>query len=108
MPHLTREALETLTFPFTQRLTGGHPTQLVTLPGGASLRRYHRILLEGAKVPSIVVMELGDNPLKSEEAAKAPTSTELPFLNVQRYLARGGVPVPEILQYDSEHGLIYN
>jgi aminoglycoside/choline kinase family phosphotransferase len=109
MPHQTREALEKITFPVVKELTGGTPTQLMTLPGGASVRRYHRITLEGAAVPSIVVMELGDNPLKSEEAAKAGTiPTELPFLNIQRYLARGGVPVPAILRYDADHDLIYH
>ena len=54
-----------------------------------------------------MVMELGDNPLKSEEAAKGAAPTELPFINVQRYLARAGASVPEIYRYDAERGLIY-
>ena len=52
-------------------------------------------------------MELGDNPLKSEEAAKGAAPTELPFINVQRYLARAGAAVPAIYRYDAERGLIY-
>jgi aminoglycoside/choline kinase family phosphotransferase len=107
MPHLNREALEALTFPVAVELTNGRNPQLVTLPGGASVRRYHRITIEPGSSSSLIVMELGDNPLKSEEAAKSTTPTELPFLNVQRYLARGGVLVPAIYRFDSEHGFIY-
>ena len=44
---------------------------------------------------------------KSEEAAKGAAPTELPFINVQRYLARAGVAVPAIYRYDAERGLIY-
>jgi N-acetylmuramate 1-kinase len=107
MPHLPREALEKLTFPVAVELTGGKSPRLETLPGGASIRRYHRITLDGGNAPSIMVMELGDNPLKSEEAAKAATPTELPFINVQRYLARAGVAVPAIHRYDADNGFIY-
>jgi N-acetylmuramate 1-kinase len=107
MPHLTREELERLTFPVAVELTGGHNPTLMTLPGGASIRRYHRIALEGGNAPTIMVMELGDNPLKSEEASKAAAPAELPFINVQRYLARGGVAVPAIHRYDAERGFMY-
>ena len=54
-----------------------------------------------------MVMELGDNPLKSEEAAKGAAPSELPFINVQRYLARAGASVPAIYRYDAERGLLY-
>ena len=107
MPHLTHDELTRTTFPVAAELTGGRATQLVTLPGGASLRRYHRIVLEGGNAPTLVVMELGDNPLKSEEAAKGAAPTELPFINVQRYLARAGAAVPAIHRYDAERGLLY-
>ena len=75
MPHMSVEALERAIFPVAQQLTGGHNPHLETLEGGASIRRYHRITLAGARTPSIVVMELGDNPLKSEEAGKAAAPT---------------------------------
>jgi aminoglycoside/choline kinase family phosphotransferase len=54
-----------------------------------------------------MVMELGDNPLKSEEAAKGAAPAELPFINVQRYLARAGAAVPAIYRYDAERGFVY-
>ena len=107
MPHLPAEALERVLFPVAQELTGGRNPRLETLPGGASIRRYHRVTVDGGKWPSVMVMELGDNPLKSEEAAKGAAPTELPFINVQRYLARAGAPVPTIFRFDAERGFLY-
>ncbi|HEX8951347.1 MAG TPA: phosphotransferase, partial [Polyangia bacterium] len=86
---------------------GGHHPRLLTLAGGASIRRYHRVTLEGGRLPTVMVMELGDNPLKSEEAAKGAAPTELPFINVQRYLARAGAAVPAVYRYDAERGFVY-
>jgi aminoglycoside/choline kinase family phosphotransferase len=103
MGYLAKEALERATFPVAAELLGSGAAHLVTLPGGASVRHYHRIEV-GAR--SLLVMELGDDPLKSEEASKAVVK-ELPFLNVQRYLARAGVAVPEIYRYDGQLGLVY-
>lgn len=107
MPHLSHDDLTRAIFPVAAELTGGRAISLETLPGGASIRRYHRIALEGGDAPTLIVMELGDNPLKSEEAAKGAAPTELPFINVQRYLARAGASVPTIHRYDSERGLLY-
>lgn len=109
MPHLLPEDLARIVFPVASAITGGDNPGLVTLPGGASLRRYHRVTVEGGRPPSIVVMELGDNPLGSEEAAKksATAATELPFINVQRYLLRAGAAVPAIYRYDEARGLLY-
>jgi aminoglycoside/choline kinase family phosphotransferase len=105
--HLTPDELARTIFPVAQQLSGGHSPRLETLAGGASIRRYHRVALDGGKLPSLVVMELGDNPLKSEEAAGAAAPTELPFINVQRYLARAGAAVPAIYRYDEARGLVY-
>lgn len=109
MPHLNQEALERHIFPVARELMhggSGNP-KLTTLAGGASVRRYHRVEIAGANPPSIVVMELGDNPLKSEEASGAAVPRELPFINVQRYLERGGVAVPHIHRFDQDLGLLY-
>lgn len=108
MPHLSPEDLARTIFPVAVELSGGgqHP-RLETLAGGASIRRYHRVTLEGGKLPTVMVMELGDNPLKSEEAAKGAAPAELPFMNVQRYLARAGAAVPTVYRYDAERGFVY-
>jgi aminoglycoside/choline kinase family phosphotransferase len=107
MGYLTTNELEQATFPVAHELIGGDRPRVLTLPGGASIRRYHRISVDGGRAPSLLVMELGDNPLQSEEAAKGGAPRELPFLNVQRYLARAGVAVPEIHRFDSARGLLY-
>jgi aminoglycoside/choline kinase family phosphotransferase len=107
MTYLSPEALAENIFPVARSLLGGQPSRLLTLPGGASVRRYHRVSLEGARQPSLLVMELGDSPLKAEEATAGAAPTELPFINMARYLARAGMAVPEIYRYDDSRGLIY-
>lgn len=107
MPHLSADELSRTIFPVAQQLTGGSNPRLETLAGGASVRRYHRVTLDGGKLASLVVMELGDNPLKSEEASGSAAPTELPFINVQRYLARAGAAVPAIYRHDETRGLVY-
>jgi aminoglycoside/choline kinase family phosphotransferase len=107
MPHLSPEDLTRVLFPVATELNGGRHPRLETLPGGASIRRYHRITFDGGKQPTLMVMELGDNPLKPEEAAKDAAPAELPFINVQRYLAAAGASVPIIYRYDAERGFLY-
>ncbi len=105
MGYLTKDSLEAATFPVAVELLGPGRATFVTLEGGASVRHYHRLSVDGK---SLLVMELGDDPLKSEEASKAGAAPkELPFLDVQRYLSRAGIGVPEIYRYDSQLGLIY-
>ena len=108
MPHLSPEDLARTIFPVAVELSGGGKNpRLETLAGGASIRRYHRVTVDGGKLSSVMVMELGDNPLKSEEAAKGAAPAELPFINVQRYLARAGAAVPEVYRYEAERGFVY-
>jgi aminoglycoside/choline kinase family phosphotransferase len=107
MPYLSPEALHKIVEPVAHELSGGRVTRIATMPGGASLRRYHRVELASGLPDSLVVMELGETATKSEEAVKGGPPTELPFVNVQRYLAAAGVPVPLLHRHDAEHGLIY-
>src|SRR5690606_4963180 len=51
---------------------------------------------------SHVCMLMTEDGQKSEEIGKGGASTELPFLNVHRYLEALGVRVPHILRYDAE------
>lgn len=98
---------------FGARLLGVEPAAAATrlLAGDASARRYHRVEALGR---SAVVMEL---PGPNQPAPGLPTTRgrvapggvvteELPFLNVQRYLARAGYPVPGILGQDLTAGLV--
>ncbi len=84
--------------------TGQPAGRVQRLPGGAGNRIYWRV--HGLTGASAIVMELPADPVKSEEASKDHAPTELPFLNVQRYLARIGVRVPRILLDAAKDGFL--
>jgi aminoglycoside/choline kinase family phosphotransferase len=107
---LERPRLDEVLVPFVRELVGGQPGpggSVETMAGDASTRRYHRVRIPGSNPASLVVMELPDEPMKSDEAT-APDSAppELPFLNMQRYLAAGGIPVPRVFRADMRRGLV--
>ncbi|MCA2976940.1 MAG: phosphotransferase [Myxococcaceae bacterium] len=77
---------------------------IVKLKGDASNRSYYRV---GAPPDAFVVMVMPpDAAKKSEEATKGDAPTELPFVNVHRYLERLGVRVPRIYAYDEPAGMM--
>ena len=82
-----------------RRLYGG-PREIArfeTLKGDASSRRYHRVELAPGAVPArLIVMELPEDALRSDEATAGAWPGELPFLNVRRHLAAAGIRVPEV------------
>jgi len=68
-----------------------------SLAGDASTRRYVRLRLTGAACPpTAVVMVLPPDARVSSELGGAAGESELPFINVGRYLAARGLPVPTI------------
>lgn len=85
------------------RLTASHP-----LAGDASARRYVRLTFDGGGAPATVMaMLLPEGPrAASEELAAELHTEELPFVNVQRFLARHGVPVPEIYHFAERDGVL--
>ena len=88
----------------------GRPVRfgLERLAGDASDRRYYRARTEEG-LPDAIVMELTtlDNIVRSEEVTLYhDTAGELPFLNIGRFLAGLGLPVPEIHAFDREAGLM--
>jgi N-acetylmuramate 1-kinase len=88
------------------RAAGRDVTQapVLKLKGDASNRSYYRV---GTAPASWVVMVMPpDAAKKSEEASKGDAPTELPFVNVHRYLSRLGVRVPRILSYDEPAGMM--
>ncbi len=103
---LDKTRLADVLVPFVRELTGGGEGSVETLVGDASSRRYHRVRIASGSPGSLVIMELPDEPLKSDEATAAGAPPELPFLNVQRYLAAGGIPVPRVYKADMSRGLI--
>ena len=84
---------------------------VVPLCGDASNRRYYRLELNNAPIPSLILMQLADpEGFKiSEEAVSGPATDirELPFVNILRPLARSGITVPALHFYDEAAGLLY-
>jgi aminoglycoside/choline kinase family phosphotransferase len=81
------------------------------LAGDASSRRYYRLdVADGAAVPqTVVAMVLGPDrlPLSSEELAVFDSPpTELPYINVGRFLARIGLRIPALYHHDAAAGLL--
>ncbi len=107
MAYLSHEDLARITAPVVRELCAGGAQRIVTMPGGASLRRYHRVEVEQGARGSLVVMELGDNATRSDEVVRGGAPAELPFITVQRYLHRAGVAVPEVFRFDEARGLVY-
>lgn len=79
-------------------------TGFIKLAADASNRTYWRAFLPDGS--TLVVMQLADDPLKSEEVVDGERPNTLPFLDVQSYLAKGGIPVPVIYHYDLEAGVV--
>lgn len=77
---------------------------VLKLKGDASNRSYYRV---GTAPDSWVLMVMPpDAAKKSEEASKGDAPTELPFVNVHRYLTKLGIRVPKILRYDEPAGMM--
>jgi N-acetylmuramate 1-kinase len=103
---LAEPALSDVLIRFVKSFTGGGDAALQTLVGDASSRRYHRVSVTGGSPATVVIMELPDDPLKSDEGTSDGPPPELPFLNVHRYLAAGGLPVPRVYRHDLAQGLV--
>lgn len=84
--------------------------RLEKLAGDASDRRYYRLFYELAKIEKrLVVMDIlnVENICKSEEVTLYhDDSGELPFINIHRFLNSIGSPVPDVLYFDRQKGLM--
>lgn len=78
-------------------------SQVLKLFGQASDRVYYRISDSDSSVVAMVMPKGGK---VSEEVSSGEMPDELPFLNVQRYLASLEIRVPEIFEYDEEAGIL--
>jgi len=73
----------------------------------ASSRTYYRASLSDDRTfRTLIVTDLGDNKGMPPEW-RAPIPEELPFVNVHRYLAAGGLPVPQLYFHDRDAGILY-
>ena len=83
-------------------------TSVAPLAGDASSRRYFRIGLRAAPEPTAVLMVQSGSGLSissDELSSVVEPPDEMPFLNVQRYLRRQGIDVPEVYAADPPRGL---
>ncbi|HEY8199880.1 MAG TPA: phosphotransferase [Actinomycetota bacterium] len=92
-------------FELVRRATGQEPDgrPVTRLAGHASLRTYWRVGEPGAG--SVVVMVL-PQAAQPEEIGKGGTSGPAPFVDVQAYLQRIGVRVPEVYGWSQEEGWV--
>ena len=86
--------------------------KVIPLAGDASNRSYYRLELnsKNSKGKTLVLMALAEpEPFKqSEEKESGQTeTTELPFINIQKFLHTHGVAVPQVYYHDQKNGLIY-
>ena len=84
----------------THKPVAGLPVK--RLAGHASMRSYWRVG-EGSDAHVVMVMPPDAKP---EEITKGDAPSELPFVNVQRYLKNLGVRVPEIVAWQEKEGLM--
>lgn len=102
MKRKTETELLCLVKKYSKDLCKTETPSIQCLGGHASSRIYHRV----SGIGSFIIMELGDNPLNSEEASTNKKPKELPFLTVQRFLDSGKIAVPKIYDYLQDVGLI--
>ncbi len=89
-----------------------HDLKVIPLAGDASNRSYYRLelILRDQKPRTFVLMALSDpEPFKQSEEKESGkvATTELPFLNIQKFLYSHGVAVPRVYYHDQKNGLIY-
>jgi aminoglycoside/choline kinase family phosphotransferase len=77
------------------------------LHGDASYRRYVRIGGFSGGGTLVAMLMTPEQARFSEEAMAGPPPEELPFINIQRYLKRLGLPVPEIVGQDTERAVLF-
>ncbi len=87
------------------------PTRLTKLRGDASSRSYYRLAVSPeTSTPrgpqSLIVMELPEDALRSDEGGDHPEVDRLPFLEVAELLRSRGLPVPEVYVEDLDRGVI--
>src|ERR1700689_2818505 len=84
-----------------QRVAPGAPFHYESMPGGASTRRYFRVLLPAGQTAVAMFVPEGPRP---EEVQKLVERPEWPFLEVRALLAARGVDVPRVIAGDTARG----
>ena len=80
--------------------------EIVRLHGDASYRTYSRALLADGSTMILMQMPAGKASASEEITNFKGAHAELPFINVQRFLASRGLPVPRIYAYSAADHLM--
>ena len=100
MDEIIRELLKSQTqIPLT-------PFKLHKLTGDASYREYYRLKFDNGKTLMVMKMPSGFSSVSEEVTKTSKKISELPFINVQRYLKSLSLPAPDILAYSKSDGLL--
>lgn len=97
--------------PLLARLYGSPAPafELKKLKGDASTRQYYRARLRDVRPEApttLIVMQLPEDPSRSDEGGEQPEVERLPFLEVAELLAERDIAVPTIYGEDLERGVI--
>mgnify|MGYP000499757489 CR=1 FL=1 len=76
---------------------------LQRLAQDASSRSYYRATKGDS---SFIIMVVHKDPLKSDEVVDGEIPKEMPFLDVQRFLKKGYIPVPDVLDFGKYDNVI--
>lgn len=82
------------------------PFTLSKLAGEASYREYFRLHFGPKETLIVMKMPAGYSSVSEEVTKSSKKITELPFINVQKYLKLLSLPVPEIILYSQENGIL--
>ncbi|MDO8520210.1 MAG: phosphotransferase [Deltaproteobacteria bacterium] len=82
------------------------PFTVAKLAGEASYREYFRLDFGAGKTLICMKMPKGYSSVSEEVTKSSKKITELPFINVQRYLKSLSLPVPEIILYSPGNGIL--
>ena len=82
------------------------PFTLTKLAGEASYREYYRLQFDSKQSLIAMKMPTGFSSVSEEVTKSSKKITELPFINVQKYLKSLGLPVPEIVTYSHKDGIL--
>jgi aminoglycoside/choline kinase family phosphotransferase len=84
-----------------QKVAPGAPFHYESMPGGASTRKYFRVLLPAGQTAVAMFVPEGARP---EEVQKLVERPEWPFLEVRSLLEAHAVDVPRVLAEDTARG----
>lgn len=76
------------------------------LAGQASTREYFRITFDNGQTAVLMKIPAGAASVSEEISKSDQAITELPFINVQKYLESLALPVPHILAYSQSDSLL--